>query len=415
MIQDIFEKIAKNRGPLGQHAKESHGYFTFPKLEGAIGPHMNFRGKERLNWSLNNYLGLANHPEVRQADTEAAANFGFASPMGARMMSGNSNYHEQLEAELSAFVEKEDTILCNFGYQAVVSAIDALVDRRDVIVYDAESHACILDGVRLHMGKRYVFKHNDLEDCEKQLERATKLAEEQGGAILVITEGVFGMRGDQGKLKEIVALKKKFNFRLFVDDAHGIGTLGATGGGTGQEQNCQDGIDIYFGTFAKSFALIGGFVSSDEQVIEYLRYNMRSQIFAKALPLPLVIGALKRLELMRTKPELKDNLWKITNALQSGLTKAGFNIGDTDTCVTPVYMNGSIPEATNLIFDLRENYNIFCSMVVYPVVPKGMIILRLIPTAVHTLEDVNYTIDCFSKIVGKLKAGEYMSDKIAAF
>jgi glycine C-acetyltransferase len=415
MIQDIFEKIAKNRGPLGQHAKESHGYFTFPKLEGAIGPHMNFRGKERLNWSLNNYLGLANHPEVRQADTDAAANFGFASPMGARMMSGNSNYHEQLEAELSAFVEKEDTILCNFGYQAVVSAIDALVDRRDVIVYDAESHACILDGVRLHMGKRYVFKHNDVEDCEKQLERATKLAEEQGGAILVITEGVFGMRGDQGKLKEIVALKKKFNFRLFVDDAHGIGTLGATGGGTGQEQNCQDGIDIYFGTFAKSFALIGGFVSSDEQVIEYLRYNMRSQIFAKALPLPLVIGALKRLELMRTKPELKDNLWKITNALQSGLKNAGFNIGDTDTCVTPVYMNGSIPEATNLIFDLRENYNIFCSMVVYPVVPKGMIILRLIPTAVHTIEDVNYTIDCFSKIVGKLKAGEYMSDKIAAF
>jgi glycine C-acetyltransferase len=415
MIQDIFEKIAKNRGPLGQHAKESHGYFTFPKLEGAIGPHMNFRGKERLNWSLNNYLGLANHPEVRQADAEAAANYGFAAPMGARMMSGNSNYHEQLEAELSAFVEKEDTILCNFGYQAVVSAIDALVDRRDVIVYDAESHACILDGVRLHMGKRYVFKHNDVEDCEKQLERATKLAEEQGGAILVITEGVFGMRGDQGKLKEIVALKKKFNFRLFVDDAHGIGTLGATGGGTGQEQNCQDGIDIYFGTFAKSFALIGGFVSSDEQVIEYLRYNMRSQIFAKALPLPLVIGALKRLELMRTKPELKDNLWKITNALQSGLKNAGFNIGETDTCVTPVYMNGSIPEATNLIFDLRENYNIFCSMVVYPVVPKGMIILRLIPTAVHTLEDVNYTIDCFSKIVGKLKAGEYMSDKIAAF
>jgi glycine C-acetyltransferase len=415
MIQDIFEKIAKNRGPLGQHAKESHGYFTFPKLEGAIGPHMNFRGKERLNWSLNNYLGLANHPEVRQADAEAAANYGFAAPMGARMMSGNSNYHEQLEAELSAFVEKEDTILCNFGYQAVVSAIDALVDRRDVIVYDAESHACILDGVRLHMGKRYVFKHNDVEDCEKQLERATKLAEEQGGAILVITEGVFGMRGDQGKLKEIVALKKKFNFRLFVDDAHGIGTLGATGGGTGQEQNCQDGIDIYFGTFAKSFALIGGFVSSDEQVVEYLRYNMRSQIFAKALPLPLVIGALKRLELMRTKPELKDNLWKITNALQSGLTKAGFNIGETDTCVTPVYMNGSIPEATNLIFDLRENYNIFCSMVVYPVVPKGMIILRLIPTAVHTIEDVNYTIDCFSKIVGKLKAGEYMSDKIAAF
>ena len=413
-MADIFEKIKANRGPIGQHAKESHGYFTFPKLEGDIGPHMFFRGKKKLNWSLNNYLGLANHPEVRKADTEAAAEFGFAAPMGARMMSGNSNYHEQLEAELSAFVEKEDTILCNFGYQAILSAIDCLVDRHDVIVYDAESHACIIDGVRLHMGKRFVFKHNDVEDCDKQLQRATKLAEETGGAILVITEGVFGMRGDQGKLKEIVELKKKYNFRLLVDDAHGIGTLGAKGGGAGQEQGVQDQIDIYFGTFAKSFALIGGFISSDEQVVEYLRYNMRSQIFAKALPLPLVKGALKRLELMRNHPELKENLWKITNALQTGLKNAGFEIGVTDSCVTPVYLNGSIPESTNLIYDLRENYNVFCSMVVYPVVPKGMIILRIIPTAVHTLEDVEYTIDCFSKIVGKLKAGEYMSDKIAA-
>lgn len=413
-MADIFEKIKANRGPIGMHAKESHGYFTFPKLEGDIGPHMNFRNRKRLNWSLNNYLGLANHPEVRKADAEAAADFGFAMPMGARMMSGNSNFHEQLEAELSAFVEKEDTILCNFGYQAMVSAIDCLVDRHDVIVYDAESHACILDGVRLHMGKRYVFKHNDIEDCEKQLQRATKLAEETGGAILVITEGVFGMRGDQGLIKEIVDLKKKYNFRLFVDDAHGIGTLGAKGGGTGQEQGCQDGIDVYFGTFAKSFALIGGFISSDEQVVEYLRYNMRSQIFAKSLPMPLVKGALKRLELMRKHPELKDKLWEITNALQSGLKNAGFEIGPTNSCVTPVYMNGSIPESTNLIYDLRENYNIFCSMVVYPVVPKGMIILRLIPTAVHTLEDVNYTIESFSKIVGKLKNGDYMSDKIAS-
>ena len=413
-MADIFEKIKANRGPIGQHAKESHGYFTFPKLEGDIGPHMFFRGKKKLNWSLNNYLGLANHPEVRKADTEAAAEFGFAAPMGARMMSGNSNYHEQLENELSAFVEKESTILCNFGYQAILSAIDCLVDRHDVIVYDAESHACIIDGVRLHMGKRFVFKHNDVEDCDKQLQRATKLAEETGGAILVITEGVFGMRGDQGKLKEIVELKQKYNFRLLVDDAHGIATLGAKGGGAGQEQGVQDQIDVYFGTFAKSFALIGGFISSDEQVVEYLRYNMRSQIFAKALPLPLVKGALKRLELMRNHPELKENLWKITNALQTGLKNAGFEIGVTDSCVTPVYLNGSIPESTNLIYDLRENYNVFCSMVVYPVVPKGMIILRIIPTAVHTLEDVEYTIDCFSKIVGKLKAGEYMSDKIAA-
>ena len=414
-MKDLFEKIKANRGPIGMHAKQSHGYFTFPKLEGDVGPRMIFRNKERLNWSLNNYLGLANHAEVRKADADAAAQFGFALPMGARMMSGNSDLHEQLEAELSSFVQKEDTILCNFGYQAIVSAIDCLVDRHDVIVYDAESHACILDGVRLHMGKRYVFKHNDIEDCTKQLQRATKLAEEQNGSILLITEGVFGMRGDQGKLKEIVELKKKFNFRLFVDDAHGIGTMGATGGGTGQEQGCQAGIDIYFGTFAKSFALIGGFVSSDEQIVEYLRYNMRSQIFAKSLPLTLVVGALKRLELMRKHPEFKDKLWEITRALQNGLKKAGFEIGGTDSPVTPVFMNGSIPEATNLIFDLRENFNIFCSMVVYPVVPKGMIILRLIPTAVHTIEDVNYTIDAFSKIVGKLKSGLYVSDKIAAF
>lgn len=395
------------------HATASHGYFTFPKLEGDIGPHMNFRGKEKLNWSLNNYLGLANHPEVRLTDADAGASYGFAMPMGARMMSGNSNYHEQLERELADFLSKEDSILVNFGYQAVVSAIDCLVDRHDVIVYDAESHACILDGVRLHMGKRYVFKHNDVADCEKQLMRATKLAEETGGAILVITEGVFGMRGDQGCLKEIVALKKKFNFRLFVDDAHGIGTLGKTGAGTGEEQGVQADIDIYFGTFAKSFAMIGGFIASDAQVVEYLRYNMRSQIFAKAMPLPLVVGAIKRLELIRNHPELKVRLWEITNALQKGLTAAGFEIGPTNSCVTPVYMNGSIPESTNLIYDLRENYNIFCSMVVYPVVPKGMIILRLIPTAVHTMEDVRYTIECFTKIVDKLKKGEYMSETIA--
>ena len=412
-MADIFEKIQANRGPIGMHAKESHGYFTFPKLEGNIGPHMVFRGKEKLNWSLNNYLGLANHPEVRQADADAGKNYGFSMPMGARMMSGNSDLHEQLERELADFESKEDAIVVNFGYQAVVSAIDCLVDRHDVIVYDAESHACILDGVRLHMGKRYVFKHNDIEDCEKQLERATRLAEETGGAILLITEGVFGMRGDQGLLKEIVELKKKFNFRLFVDDAHGVGTLGATGAGTGEEQGVQDQIDVYFGTFAKSFAMIGGFIASDAQVVEYLRYNMRSQIFAKAMPLPLVAGALKRLELIRTKPELKLRLWEITNALQSGLKNAGFEIGPTNSCVTPVYLNGSIPESTNLIFDLRENYNIFCSMVVYPVVPKGMIILRLIPTAVHTLEDVAYTIESFSNIVGKLKAGEYMSETIA--
>lgn len=409
---DIFEKIKENRGPLGMHAKDAHGYFTFPKLEGEISNKMVFRGRERLVWSLNNYLGLANHPEVRKADADGAREYGNALPMGARMMSGNSDLHEQLEAELSAFMSKEDTILLNFGYQGMVSAIDALVDRHDVIVYDSESHACILDGLRLHMGKRFVFPHNNIENLEKQLERATKLVAETNGGILVITEGVFGMSGDMGRLKDIVALKKKFNFRLFVDDAHGFGTMGKTGAGTAEHQGVQDGVDIYFGTFAKSMALIGAFISSEEQVVEYLRYNMRSQIFAKSLPMPLVVGALKRLELLRSKPELKDKLWTITNALQQGLKNAGFEIGNTESPVTPVYLNGTIPEATNLIVDLRENFDIFCSMVVYPVVPKGIIMLRLIPTAVHTLEDVNYTIESFKKIQSNLKAGKYISDKI---
>ncbi|MGZ3864701.1 MAG: aminotransferase class I/II-fold pyridoxal phosphate-dependent enzyme [Bacteroidia bacterium] len=406
-MTDLFDKIKKNMGEIGRYSKESHGYFTFPKLEGDISPRMNFRGKERLNWSLNNYLGLANHPEVRKADAEAGAKYGFAMPMGARMMSGNTNLHEQFEKELAAFVHKEDAILVNFGYQAMASAIDCLVDRHDVIVYDAESHACILDGVRLHMGKRFVFKHNDMESCEKQLQRATKLAEETGGSILVITEGVFGMSGNQGNLKGIVELKKKYKFRLFVDDAHGIGTMGKTGAGTGEEQGCQDGIDIYFGTFAKSFAMIGGFIASNEEVVTFLRYNMRSQIFAKSLPLPLVEGGLKRLDLIRKHPELKDKLWEITRALQGGLKAAGFNIGTTTTPVTPVYLNGTVNEATNLTFDLREIYNIFCSIVVYPVIPKGQIILRLIPTAVHTLEDVKYTVEAFKAIKDKLTSGEY--------
>jgi glycine C-acetyltransferase len=376
---------------------------------------MIFRGKERLNWSLNNYLGLANHPDVMKADTDAAAQFGMAYPMGARMMSGNSNYHEQLERDLASFVQKPDCILLNYGYQGVLSAIDALVDRHDVIVYDAESHACIIDGVRLHMGKRFVYNHNNIESLEQQLRRATKVVEATGGAILVITEGVFGMTGSQGKLKEIVELKSKFNFRLFVDDAHGFGTMGKTGAGTAEEQDCTEGVDIYFSTFAKSMAGIGAFIASEPHVIKFLRYNMRSQIYAKALPMPLVVGSIKRLEMIRTQPELKDKLWTITNALQNGLKDAGFNIGITTTPVTPVVLNGTIPEATHLTLDLRENFNIFCSIVVYPVVPKGMIILRLIPTAVHSLEDVQETIDAFKSIKNKLDSGEYRKENLAVF
>jgi len=413
-MRDLFDKLNANPGPLGQHAKESHGYFTFPKLEGEINNRMTFRGKEVLQWSLNNYLGLSNHPEIRKADAKASKKWGLGYPMGARMMSGNTPLHEKLERELAEFVMKQDSILLNFGYQGMLSAIDALVDRNDVIVYDAESHACIIDGVRLHQGKRYVYKHNDIGNLEKQLERATKLAEEQNGAIMVITEGVFGMSGNQGKLKEINALKEKYNFRLFVDDAHGIGTMGETGAGTGEAQGVQDGIDIYFGTFAKSFASIGAFIAGNENVVNYLRYNMRSQIFAKSLPMPLVVGARKRLKMMRTMPELKEKLWTIANALQDGLKNAGFNIGTTNTQVTPVILEGGLGEATNLTLDLRENHDLFCSIVVYPVIPRGMIILRLIPTAMHTLEDVKYTIETFTKVKSKLEAGEYKSDEIAA-
>lgn len=407
---DLFEKLQQNRGPLGKHSQQAHGYFTFPKLEGEIGPRMKFRGKEVLNWSLNNYLGLANHPEVRKADADGAREYGLAYPMGARMMSGNSNLIEQFEAQLSEFVGKEDTMLLNFGYQGICSIIDALLDRHDVVVYDAESHASIVDGVRLHQGKRFVFAHNDIENLKKQLERATKIVQETKGAILVITEGVFGMAGDMGKLKEIVALKKDFQFRLLIDDAHGFGTMGKTGAGTGEEQGIQDGIDLYFSTFAKSMASIGGFISSTEDVINYLRYNTRSQIFAKTLPMPLVIGGMKRLELLKTKPELKDNLWKVVRALQSGLKSKGFNIGRTESPVTPVILSGNETEASQMIIDLRENYSIFCSIVIYPVVPKDVMMLRLIPTAVHTMDDVNMTIKAFEEVAIKLKNGVYVKN-----
>ena len=407
---DIFERITKNRGPIGQYQKAGHGYFAFPKLEGEISAHMKFRGKEVLTWSLNNYLGLANHPEVRKTDAAAAAEYGMAYPMGARMMSGQTRKHEELERELASFVQKEDAFLLNYGYQGMASIIDALTTRNDVIVYDSESHACILDGMRMSLAKRYVFPHNNMENLEKQLERAVKRADQQGGGVLVISEGVFGMAGDLGNLKDICVLKDKYKFRLLVDDAHGFGTMGPTGMGSGEHFGVQDKIDLYFSTFAKAMAGIGGFVAADTDVVDYLRYNMRSQTYAKSLPMPMVIGALKRLEMLRTMPALRENLWKVVNALQSGLRDAGFNIGVTESPVTPVYMSGGIIEATNLILDLRENYSIFCSVVIYPVVPKGDILLRLIPTSMHNLEDVTDTIAAFTECRTKLEAGEYKSD-----
>lgn len=412
-MADIFERLMKNYGPLGQYRERAHGYFAFPKLEGEIGSRMKFRGKDVIVWSLNNYLGLANHPEVRKIDGQSAVDYGLATPMGARMMSGNSNHHEQLEKELAEFVHKEDVALLNYGYQGMVSIIDVLCSRHDVIVYDGESHACIIDGLRLHAGHRYVFKHNDMEDLEKQLERATALIEKQkAGGILLITEGVFGMAGDQGKLKEIAAMKDRFDFRLLVDDAHGFGTLGKTGAGAGEEQGVQDKIDLYFSTFAKSMASIGAFIAGDRNIIDYIRYNIRSQIFAKSLPMPLVLGNLKRLELLRTKPELREKLWDNARKLQNGLKEKGFDIGKTDSPVSPVYMKGGVEEATAMAMDLRENYSIFASVVVYPVIPKGHIIYRLIPTAVHTDEDIALTLKAFEETKKKLDAGAYKSELI---
>ncbi|MFY8128814.1 MAG: aminotransferase class I/II-fold pyridoxal phosphate-dependent enzyme [Chitinophagaceae bacterium] len=412
-MADIFEKLVKNYGPIGQHRERAHGYFAFPKLEGEIGSRMKFRGKEMIVWSLNNYLGLANHPEIRRVDAEAAQQFGLALPMGARMMSGNSVYHEQLESELAAFVQKEDAILMNFGYQGIMSAIDAICGRHDVIVYDAESHACIIDGLRLHPGHRYVFKHNNVEDLIKQLDRATALIENQkAGGILVITEGVFGMAGDQGKLKEIAELKSKYNFRLMVDDAHGFGTLGKTGAGAGEEQGCQEEIDLYFSTFAKSMASIGAFMAGPRIIVDYIRYNIRSQIFAKSLPMPIVVGNLKRLDMLRTMPELKDKLWSNALKLQAGLKERGFDIGATNTPVTPVYMKGGVEEATAMCMDLRENYHVFASIVVYPVIPKGHIIYRLIPSAAHTDADIEQTLVAFTETKAKLDAGAYKVTEI---
>jgi glycine C-acetyltransferase len=412
-MADIFERLIKNYGPLGEYRIRAHGYFSFPKLEGEIGNRMRFRGKEVVVWSLNNYLALANHPEVRKADADASAEFGLAYPMGARMMSGNSNYHERLEKELAAFEHKEDAILLNYGYQGIMSAIDTLCGRHDVVVYDAESHACIIDGLRLHPGHRYVYRHNDLEDFEKQLQRSTALIEkQQQGGILVITEGVFGMAGDQGKLKEICALKEKYEFRLLVDDAHGFGTMGETGTGAGEEQGCQDDIDLYFSTFAKSMASIGAFIAGPAAIIDYIRYNIRSQIFAKSLPMPYVIGNLKRLEMLRSMPELKAKLWQNAKSLQNGLKERGFDIGKTDSVITPVHMKGGVPEASAMITDLRENYGIFCSIVIYPVIPKGNIIYRLIPTAAHTQADIDATLKAFSETKEKLNAGAYKVEDI---
>ena len=413
-MKDLFDKF-DHKGPLGQYQEVAHGYFSFPKLEGELGPRMKFRGKECIIWSINSYLGITNHPEVRKADAEAAADYGLAYPMGARIMSGETDAHIQLEKELAEFTQKEGALLLNFGYQGIMSIVDACLSRHDVVVYDRDDHACIMDGIRMHQGPKYAFKHNDIDHFLVRMEQAKKEAEKRNSGILVITEGVFGMRGEQGILKEIVEHKEKYGFRLLVDDAHGFGTMGATGAGAGEEQGVQDQIDVYFSTFAKAMSGFGAFVSADKDIIEFFRYNLRSQVFAKSLCMPMVKGALTRLRLLREQPELREKLWKNVNQLQDGLREAGFDIGNTGACVTPVFMKGTPYEAGALIYDMRETYGIFCSIVLPPVIPKGQIILRLIPTAEHTTEDIETTLNAFREVRTKLEDGTYekMSQMLA--
>ena len=414
---DIFDRIERDSGgPIGQYYDQAFGYYMYPKLEGELGPHMVFNGKEVLNWSLNNYLGLANHPEVRKADAEGAARWGLAYPMGSRMLSGHTALHEKLEKMFADFEKKEDAFLFNFGYQGIVSAIDCLTARHDVIVYDAECHACLLDGIRLHIGSKYKYRHNNIEDCEKVLAKACAEADANGGGVLLITEGVYGMTGALGKLDKIAALKKKYSFRIMIDDAHGFGLLGAHGRGTSEELGCMDEIDLYIGAFAKSMASIGGFVAGPHSIIKYLRANMRSQMYAKSLPMPLVIGNIKRLEIIMSEEgdRLRKKCLEITHAIQTGFVKEGFDIGEAEACVTPVHIKGGVAQATKMAKDLRENYKIFCSVVVYPVIPKGMVIFRIVSTAAHTMEDVEYTLNAFKEIKAKLDAGAYDGDDIAA-
>lgn len=410
MYTDIFDRIRKSAGgPLGQYREKAEGYFTFPKLEGDLGPYMKFNGQDVLCWSLNNYLGLADHPEVRRTDAEAAARWGLAYPMGSRMMTGQTALHEELERRLAAFEKKEAAFLFNFGYQGIVSTIDALVNRHDVIVYDAEDHACLLDGIRLHAGSKYKFRHNDIKDCERVLARACAEAESKGGGVLLITEGVFGMTGALGILDRIVALKSKYSFRMMIDDAHGFGVMGPHGRGTSEHFDVMDGVDIYIGAYAKSMAIIGGFVAADKAIIDYLRYNMRSQIYAKSLPMPIVEGCLKRLEIIDS-PEgdmLREQLWKVTRRLQEGFREMGFEIGPAEACVTPVHVEAGVNQASNIAVALREEYHIFCSVVIYPVIPPGMVIFRIIPTAAHSMDDVERTLAAFRDIKERLDRGEF--------
>lgn len=394
---DLFDKLQGRPGPLGEFTSDGYGYYTFPRLEGPLGPVMKFNGKDVVVWSINDYLGIGGREDVRKFDGEMAARHGLSTPMGARLMTGNTTQHEKLEEELADFVHKPSALLLNYGYQGIMSVIHALVDRNDFLIYDELSHACIVDGKQLAMAEKFVYKHNDIESLEKQLERAHRKAKPDS-SILVVTEGAFGMTGDLGNLEEIVALKDKYPFRLLVDDAHGVGTMGEDGSGTGTHLGCHEGIDIYFGTFAKAFALIGAFVATEERVKEFLKANVRSQIFAKSVPLPIVESVRKRLKMIRNNPEWRDQLWENTKKLRQGLIDIGYNVMPAECPVTPVLTKGSTEVCQDIMRKLREDHGIFVSGVAYPVVPKGTVLIRLIPTAAHNDEHIKKTLKGFRAI-----------------
>lgn len=394
---DLFDKLQDRPGPLGEFTSDGYGYYTFPKLEGPLGPVMKFNGKDVVVWSINDYLGVGGKKEVLEYDAKVTKKYGLSAPMGARLMTGNSTKHEELEKELADFAHKPSALLLNYGYQGIMSVIHALVDRNDFLIYDELSHACIVDGKQLAMADKSVFKHNDIKSFEKQLKRAHRRSKSDS-SVLVVTEGAFGMTGDLGILKEMIALKEKYPFRLLVDDAHGLGTMGEDGSGTGTHLGCQEGIDIYFGTFAKAFALIGAFVATDERVVEFLKANVRSQIFAKSVPMPIVESARKRLELIRKHPEWREQLWKNTRKLRQGLKDIGYHVMPAECPVTPVLTQGSTDLCQLIMRKLREEHGVFVSGVTYPVVPKGTVLIRLIPTAAHTDEHIQKTLEGFEAI-----------------
>ncbi|MCH9633796.1 MAG: 8-amino-7-oxononanoate synthase/2-amino-3-ketobutyrate coenzyme A ligase [Chlamydiae bacterium] len=396
---DLFHKCYQKEGLFSNVREGKDNYYAQPILEGPLGPHMTFNGQKMIVWSINDYLGLAGHPEPTARAKEVLEAFGTAYPMGARLMSGFTQNHQTFEAKLAKFAQKESALLFNYGYLGVLGVITSIMGPRDTVIIDHDSHACIVDGAKLATTRRNqfrVFRHNDMDHLEKILK---SINQDRKGGILIVTDGIYGMTGEVAPLKEICALKEKYNARLLVDDAHGIGIMGATGRGTGEHLGVQDKIDLYFSTFAKCFAGIGGFVAGDKEIIEHITWNARPVIFAKNLPLIYSDSLSATLDVIEREPERREKLWEIATYMQRRFKEEGFDIGNTTSPITPVFLSISGLEAIkDAIHILREEFHIFASGVMYPVVPRGVFLLRLVPSCRHTFDDVNKTIEAFIQI-----------------